>query len=213
MPEVETLVKELVQGKRTDYDRVFAIYQHFSADNGFSYRLSTVSGSSGQDIVNFLTNKVGYCQQYAAAMAWLVRAAGIPARVAFGFTNGSNQDGNTYTLTNRNLHAWTEVYFDGFGWVPFDATPAGSVTGSTRSAWAPDNDAPEPSSPSTGATGAPEGPDASAGPVGPDNADRDTDSGLSSAARRRPSSRRSGRGGRLGCWPCWPCWRCRRCGD
>ncbi|MGC4838974.1 transglutaminase TgpA family protein [Micromonospora vinacea] len=178
VPEVEELVKGLIQGKRTDYDRVLGIYQHFSADNGFSYRLSTESGSSGQDIVNFLTNKVGYCQQYAAAMAWLVRSAGIPARVAFGFTNGSKRDGDTFTLTNLNLHAWTEVYFDGAGWVPFDATPAYGVPGSTRSAWAPDTDAPEPSSPDTGATDTPAGPEASAGPAGPDNADRDTDEGL-----------------------------------
>ncbi|MCG5448123.1 MULTISPECIES: transglutaminase TgpA family protein [Micromonospora] len=179
VPEVEELVKGLIQGKRTDYDKVLSIYQHFSADNGFSYRLSTESGSSGQDIVNFLTNKVGYCQQYAAAMAWLVRSAGIPARVAFGFTNGSKRDGDTFTLTNLNLHAWTEVYFDGAGWVPFDATPAYGVPGSTRSAWAPDTDAPEEPSPSSGATSAPTDPDASTAPTGPDNADQDTDDGLS----------------------------------
>ncbi|MET8093879.1 DUF3488 and transglutaminase-like domain-containing protein [Micromonospora sp. NPDC005220] len=178
VPEVEELVKRLIQGKRTNYDRVLAIYQHFSADNGFSYRLSTESGSSGQDIVNFLTNKVGYCQQYAAAMAWLVRAAGIPARVAFGFTNGTKRDGDTFTLTNLNLHAWTEVYFDGAGWVPFDATPAYGVPGSTRSTWAPDVDAPEPSTPGPDVTNTPEDPNSSAGPEGPDNADRDTDNGL-----------------------------------
>ncbi|MEU8330228.1 DUF3488 and transglutaminase-like domain-containing protein [Micromonospora sp. NPDC048839] len=179
VPEVEELVTGLTQGKRTDYDKVLAIYQHFSADNGFSYRLSTESGSSGQDIVNFLTNKVGYCQQYAAAMAWLVRSAGIPARVAFGFTNGSKRDGDTFTLTNLNLHAWTEVFFNGVGWVPFDATPTYGVPGSTRSAWAPDTDAPEPSTPGTGVTDAPTGPEESAGPAGPDNADRDVDDGLS----------------------------------
>ncbi|MFI6264266.1 transglutaminaseTgpA domain-containing protein [Micromonospora sp. NPDC051006] len=182
VPEVEELVKQLVQGKNTDYDRVRAIYDYFSSDNGFSYRLSTEEGSSGQDIVDFLTNKVGFCQQYAAAMAWLVRAAGIPARVAFGFTNGSNRTGDTYTLTNRNLHAWTEVYFNGMGWVPFDATPAYGVTGSTRSAWAPDTDAPEPTTPEAGTPTTPEDTEASAGPTGPDAADQDTDSGLAVGA-------------------------------
>jgi hypothetical protein len=156
VPEVDTLVAELTAGKKTDYQRVRAIYDYFSRKNGFSYRLSTEGGTSGEDIVDFLTNKQGFCQQYAAAMAWLVRAAGIPARVAFGFTSGTERERNTYTLTNLNLHAWTEVYFSGIGWVPFDPTPAASVPGSTRSEWAPDPDAPAPVTPSTGASAAPD---------------------------------------------------------
>ncbi|MEV5694813.1 transglutaminase TgpA family protein [Micromonospora globbae] len=179
VPEVTELVTRLIRGKTTEYDKVRAIYDYFSADNGFSYRLSTETGTSGQDIVDFLTNKVGFCQQYAAAMAWLVRAANIPARVAFGFTNGSNRNGDTYTLTNRNLHAWTEVYFDEIGWVPFDATPAYGVAGSTRSAWAPDTDAPDPITESPGGVDPPVDPDASPGAVGSDKADEDTDTGLS----------------------------------
>ena len=71
-------------------------------------------------------------------MARQLRAAGIPARVAFGWTLGNRRKGNTYTLTNKNLHAWTEIYFDGYGWVPFDPTPAGDIAGSASSAWAPE---------------------------------------------------------------------------
>lgn len=137
VPEVQTLVANLTRGKTTAYDKVLAVYDYF-ATSGFTYSLSTKSGTSGSDIVDFLNNKQGYCEQYAAAMAWLVRAAGIPARVAFGFTRGANRDGSKYTLTNRNLHAWTEVYFEGFGWVPFDATPPAYVAGSVSPAWAPD---------------------------------------------------------------------------
>ncbi|MEU4567232.1 DUF3488 and transglutaminase-like domain-containing protein [Micromonospora sp. NPDC023956] len=177
-PEVDALVAELIDGRDTDYDRVRAIYDHFSARNGFRYSLSTEGGTSGRDIVDFLNNKAGYCQQYAAAMAWLVRAAGIPARVAFGFTNGTSKDGNTYVLTNRNLHAWTEVYFgENIGWVPFDATPAYGVPGNTRSDWAPDNDAPDPVTPSAGSPAAPGETDPSAGPSGPDEANRNVDEG------------------------------------
>ncbi|MFG1777298.1 DUF3488 and DUF4129 domain-containing transglutaminase family protein [Micromonospora sp. NPDC049048] len=178
VPEVEELVSTLVRGKDTDYDKVRAIYDHFSADNGFTYSLSTKGGTSGQEIVDFLDNKVGFCQQYAAAMTWLVRAAGIPARVAFGFANGSNSANGTYTLTNRNLHAWTEVYFNQVGWVPFDPTPAYGVQGYTRSAWAPDIDAPEDDSPAPGPSSAPGDAGPSGGPAGPDGPEEDVDSGL-----------------------------------
>ena len=142
IPAVRNLIDELTKGKTTVYDKVRALYDYFSAKNGFTYDLTTKQGTTGQDITDFLEGKRGFCEQYAAALTWMVRAAGIPARVAFGFTKGSKYTGGVYTLTTRNLHAWTEVYFEGFGWVPFDATPSASVAGSVTSAWAPDVDAP-----------------------------------------------------------------------
>ncbi len=178
VPEVRALVEELIRGKRSEYDKVRAIYDYFSEDNGFSYRLSTEQGTSGQEILDFLENKVGYCQQYAAALAWMVRDAGIPARVAFGFSNGSRRTGDTLTLTNRNLHAWTEVYFDQIGWVPFDATPTYGVPGAARSAWAPDTDAPEETTPEAGTPGAPDDTHPSAGPDrGPNRIEEELDLG------------------------------------
>jgi len=135
---VRARVAQLTEGAKTQYDQVLAIFRYFSVTNGFSYTLQTSTGTSGADIIDFLTNKKGFCQQYSAAMAWLVRAAHIPARVAFGFTQGSNHTAGGYTLTSANLHAWTEVYFSGYGWVPFDPTPASAVAGSVTSVWAPD---------------------------------------------------------------------------
>jgi transglutaminase-like putative cysteine protease len=188
--QVNAEVAKLVAGKADQYDKVRAIYNYFSRDNGFSYSLQTQTGTSGTDIESFLKYKVGFCQQYAAAMAWMVRAAGIPARVAFGFTRGA-QDGNTYTITNRNAHAWTEVYFSGYGWVPFDATPASSVAGSTRSGWAPDVDAPAPST-STPAGGVAPGAAPSTAASAGQRPDRDNgDNGLalgSSAANTTSNS-------------------------
>lgn len=136
----------LVAGKTNPYDKARAIHQFFSVANGFRYSLRTKPGNSGSRIVDFLTNKEGFCEQYAAAMGWLARAAGLPARVAFGFTRGNNKQGNTYLLTNFNLHAWTEIYFDRFGWVPFDATPASAIAGGVSTSWAPDSA--QPSTPS-----------------------------------------------------------------
>ncbi|WP_326556763.1 transglutaminase TgpA family protein [Micromonospora sp. NBC_01796] len=177
VPQVDELVARLTEGKQTQYAKVRALYDYFSRQNGFSYSLSTQGGTSGEDIVNFLTSKVGFCQQYAAALAWLVRAADIPSRVAFGFTVGSGRQDNTYTLTNLNMHAWTEVYFSGVGWVPFDATPAANVTGSTRTEYAPDTDQPDPVAPAAVPTAAP-GVGSTAGPNPDDRLDRGFDDGI-----------------------------------
>ncbi|WIM98124.1 DUF3488 and transglutaminase-like domain-containing protein [Actinoplanes oblitus] len=147
---VSQRVRELTRGRTTEYDKVRAIYESFSTKYGFSYTTSVPSTANMPAIESFLRNKQGFCQQYATAMAWMVRAAGIPARVAFGFTRGT-KDNDTYTITNRNAHAWTEVYLDGFGWIPFDATPAAGVTGAARSDWAPDTE--RTASPTAAATG------------------------------------------------------------
>jgi len=176
-PKVEKLVADLTKGERTEYDKVTAIYRYFSRDNGFTYSLQTADPKAGASAISaFLQSKAGYCQQYAAAMAWMVREAGIPARVAFGFTRGSTRDGDAYVLTNRNAHAWTEVYLDGFGWVPFDATPAAAVVGSSRSDWAPDTDAVQTPSPTSTASLAP-GVDPSAAAGQANRPDRDPDAG------------------------------------
>jgi transglutaminase-like putative cysteine protease len=181
-PKVAKLVADLTKGERTEYDKVMKIYRYFSRDNDFTYSLQTSDKVAGVSAISaFLESKAGYCQQYAAAMAWMVREAGIPARVAFGFTRGSTRDGDAYVLTNRNAHAWTEVYLDGFGWVPFDATPAAAVVGSTRSDWAPDTDAVEAATPTSTASQAP-GVDSSAASGAANRPDRDLDSDSLDAA-------------------------------
>jgi transglutaminase-like putative cysteine protease len=135
LKEVSDLVARLVKGKTDQYAKVRAIYDYLNGPE-FTYALST-GGTSGADIRNFLRTKQGYCEQYAGAMAWMVREANIPARVALGFARGASGS-SPYTLTNRNLHAWTEVYFQGYGWVPFDPTPSVGVVGSVGPPWAPD---------------------------------------------------------------------------
>jgi len=182
--QVQQRVNDLVATEDTMYDKVMAIYRYFSAANGFRYELQTEGGTSGEDIVNFLTNKKGYCQQYAATMAWMVRAAGIPARVAFGFTNGTTRDGDAMVLTNLNLHAWTEVYFGPeYGWVPFDATPRTGVPGQVRPAYAPDPDAPV-VTPSAAPTVAP-----GTGTEGPDDLpDRSDDTGAEAPISSDPGT-------------------------
>ncbi|MEU7869700.1 DUF3488 and transglutaminase-like domain-containing protein [Dactylosporangium sp. NPDC049140] len=136
-PFVKSKVDELTKGKTNEYDKVKALYDFFSPDNGFVYDITTGPDTSGTKIADFLQNKRGYCAQYAAAFGWMLREAKIPARVAFGFARGGKTTDRTMTLTNFNLHAWTEVYFPGYGWLPFDATPSTQISGAVTASYLP----------------------------------------------------------------------------
>ena len=89
-------------------------------------------------LMGFLEDdKRGYCQQFSGTMALMLRMAGIPARVAAGFSPGSyNKDTREYRVRDLDAHSWVEVWFTGIGWIPFDPTPARSPAQSQSSALA-----------------------------------------------------------------------------
>lgn len=72
-------------------------------------------------------SKEGNACMYASAAVMALRAAGIPARYVEGYYVAADDlDGSevgTVSLTGENAHAWTEIYFDGIGWLPVDVTP------------------------------------------------------------------------------------------
>jgi transglutaminase-like putative cysteine protease len=141
-PRILATVAQVTAGATTPYERVRSIHAYLTdRANGFRYSLSTTAGTSGDRLVDFLTQKRGYCEQYAGTMAVMVRAAGIPARVALGYTPGDKQKDGSRLITSDDAHAWVEVYFQSLGWVPFDPTPISAVRAVTLP-WAPRADAP-----------------------------------------------------------------------
>ncbi|MHB8399078.1 MAG: transglutaminase TgpA family protein [Candidatus Limnocylindrales bacterium] len=76
----------------------------------------------------FAEYRRGYCQYYATTMAILLRAAGVPTRFVQGWLPGV-RDPTTgeETILRSNSHAWVEVYFPGYGWIPFDPTGNGQT--------------------------------------------------------------------------------------
>jgi transglutaminase-like putative cysteine protease len=138
--QVSDLVTKITAGKAGPYARARAISDFFADPaNGFTYSLQTTAGDSGNDLVDFLTNRVGYCQQYAAAMGVMLRLAGVPARVVLGYTHQVPDGNGTFTVTTDDAHAWVEAYFTGIGWVPFDPTPLAGIAGGSANdlPWAP----------------------------------------------------------------------------
>ncbi|MGY1746221.1 transglutaminase family protein [Blastococcus sp. SYSU D00695] len=123
-PSVTRLVAEVTAGAASPAEVVQAIYG-FMTDpaQGWVYSLATDPGTTGDDLADFLQNRRGYCEQYAGAMAAMVRAAGVPARVALGYTPGVVQPDGSRLVTSNDAHAWVEVFFTGLGWVPYDPTP------------------------------------------------------------------------------------------
>lgn len=79
-----------------------------------------------EPIDDFLFNtRRGFCEHYASSFAYLMRAAGVPARVVTGYQGGEfNPSGNYLIVRQSDAHAWTEVWLEGKGWVRVDPTAA-----------------------------------------------------------------------------------------
>lgn len=76
-------------------------------------------------VIAFLDKyKEGICQHYASSAVLFYRALGIPARYVTGFM-ASAVEGEWADVTNKQAHAWVEVYIDGVGWMPVEVTGSG----------------------------------------------------------------------------------------
>jgi hypothetical protein len=73
-------------------------------------------------------------------MALMARLLGLPARVAAGFVSGRYASGR-WTITDHDAHTWVEVWFRGYGWLPFDPTPGRGQLAAAYSAASPRFDA------------------------------------------------------------------------
>lgn len=118
-------IAERVAGDQpTPFQQAVALQRWFTTPGRFRYSLERPGGDSSADLVSFLTtNKVGYCQQFATAMAVMARTLGIPARVDVGFLHSHPAGTNAYVFKGQDAHAWPELWFQGVGWVRFEPTP------------------------------------------------------------------------------------------
>ena len=155
-PERDPLVKlalTVASGGNADpdilpYDKVLNIYDYFVSSGEFSYSLdypemptkkaSRLDVETGKTVETEVPEvdaayyfvfqaKKGYCEYFANAFAVFCRINKIPARIVTGYAPGRfDFVRNGYVISTKNAHSWVEVYFDGFGWVAFDPTPASS---------------------------------------------------------------------------------------
>jgi protein-glutamine gamma-glutamyltransferase len=133
---------EVVGEADSPYAAAVALEVWFRSEGGFVYTEQPPPFGPEPPLTFFtLESKRGYCQQFAGAMAVMLRLLGVPARVAAGFTSGDyDAEKREWTVTDHNAHTWVEVFFPGFGWLPFDPTPGRGQLGASYSAVSPSFD-------------------------------------------------------------------------
>ena len=119
---VYELAREAASAGNAPYDQALALQAYLS--RGFRYTLDVDDQPQNVDFVTrfLLDTKEGYCTYFASAMTVLCRMVGLPARYVEGYIAEPDDNGEA-VVTGLSAHAWTEVYFRGFGWLTFDATP------------------------------------------------------------------------------------------
>ncbi len=121
---VVELARGLAGGEATPYDQAVAIERYLRQ---MRYNQNIEAPPADQDPVDwFLFDyRQGYCTYFASAMVVMLRAVGVPARLAQGYAPGEwVEPRGVFVVREADAHAWPEVYFPGYGWVEFEPTPS-----------------------------------------------------------------------------------------
>jgi len=128
LPErIRGLAIKLTVNEATNYDKAMAIQNYLKS---LDYNLSIDPPPfDGDGVDHFLfEQKEGYSEYFGSAMTVLLRSIGIPARLATGYSEGEQIQGtDLYMVSDRDAHAWTEVFFPKYGWIPFEPTPGVAI--------------------------------------------------------------------------------------
>src|SRR5438477_401064 len=106
------------------YDKATAIEAYLRDPHNYTYTLDARTPAGRDPIDYFLfTSKRGYCEFFATAMGDMLRSLGIPTRLVNGFGPGNFETSiQSWVVRGEDAHTWPEVYFTGYGWIPFEPT-------------------------------------------------------------------------------------------
>ena len=129
---VMELASRLTAGNLTAYGKALALRDHLR--NTYPYKLEAKPVPPGKEPADYFLFelKEGHCEYFACALAVLARAAGLPSRVAVGFSPGNyNTLSNMFEVYEYHAHAWTQIYIEQLGWLTMDATPPSAISSRT----------------------------------------------------------------------------------
>ncbi|MDP2750304.1 MAG: transglutaminase domain-containing protein [Nanoarchaeota archaeon] len=112
-PIIVTKASQLVQGEDDYYEAVFKLAEW--VERNITYDLNSLTADVSQKSSWVLENRIGVCDELTNLLIAMCRSLGIPARFVSGvaYTDFNN-------LSDWGPHAWAEIYFPEYGWVPFD---------------------------------------------------------------------------------------------
>jgi transglutaminase-like putative cysteine protease len=119
---VRSITQVLARNARNPYDKAVAVVKYLSR---FGYVRDGTTAPIGADAVDYFltTSQSGNCNNFASAMVVMLRSIGIPARLSTGYLLRERDEDGALALRAIDYHARPEVYFPGYGWVEFEATP------------------------------------------------------------------------------------------
>ncbi len=119
------LAQRITADTTNPYDQAVAI-EHYLRTT-YPYTLDVPLPPAGVDVADFFLFDLrkGYCDYYATAMVVMARSLGIPARLAVGYAPGEyDARRDRLIVREKDGHSWPELYFPGYGWIPFEPTAA-----------------------------------------------------------------------------------------
>ena len=123
-PQLVSLAKKLKQDFSDPRVIVQQVLTKFRTEQ-YRYTLSPPLLENNSLDEFYFETQAGFCEHYASSFTYLMRAAGIPARMVLGYLGGEyNAQGNYYRVLQRDAHAWSEVWLPENGWVRVDPTAA-----------------------------------------------------------------------------------------
>ena len=122
-PQARALAQQLFAQSNSDPLRYIQALERWINQTEFRYTLSPPRLNTNRIDEFLFDTKAGFCEHYSSSFTFMMRAAGVPARVVAGYQGGElSRGGNVWEVRQKDAHAWTEVWLDGQGWVRVDPT-------------------------------------------------------------------------------------------
>ena len=121
---IRALAERITAGRDTPLDKALAIERYMRGPE-FTYSQDIDAPPSDMDGVEWFLfeSSVGYSDYFASSMAVMLRAVGVPTRMAAGYAPGElNEDGQR-VIRDSDSHGWVQAYFPDYGWIDFEPTP------------------------------------------------------------------------------------------